>query len=75
MDFKDYLDEAKDDLYYRGTSESDFDTKAEFDEVLEDRARELAFDDSLNFEPEGKLVDFLQAIRRDDRVSNEDYDQ
>lgn len=75
MDFKDYLDEAKDDLYYRGTSESDFDTKAEFDEVLEDRARELAFDDSLNFEPEGKLVDFLQAIRRDDRVSNEDYEQ
>lgn len=75
MDFKDYLDEAKDDLYYRGTSESDFDTKAEFDEVLEDRARELAFDDSLNFEPEGELVDFLQAIRRDDRVSNEDYEQ
>ena len=75
MDFKDYLDEAKDDLYYSGTSESDFDTKAEFDEVLEDRARELAFDDSLNFEPEGELVDFLQAIRRDDRVSNEDYEQ
>jgi len=75
MDFKDYLDEAKDDLYYRGTSESDFDTKAEFDEVLEDRARELAFDDSFNFEPEGELVDFLQAIRRDDRVSNEDYEQ
>ena len=48
IDFEDYLDEAKDDLYYRGTSESDFDTKAEFDEVLEDRARELAFDDSLD---------------------------
>ena len=31
--------------------------------------------DSLNFEPEGELVDFLQAIRRDDRVSNEDYEQ
>ena len=75
MDFKDYLDEAKDDLYYRGTSESDFDTKAEFDEVLEDRARELAFDDSLDLLPEGELVDFLEALQRDSRVSNEDYKQ
>jgi len=75
MDFKDYLDEAKDDLYYRGTSESDFDTKAEFDEVLEDRARELAFDDSLDLLPEGELVDFLEALQRDNRVSNEDYKQ
>ena len=75
MDFKDYLDQAKDDLYYRGTSESDFDTKAEFDEVLEDRARELAFDDSLDLLPEGELVDFLEALQRDSRVSNEDYKQ
>ena len=70
MDFKDYLDEAK-----LKVDKNDYDTTEEYDEALREEAEDIARDDSYNFEPEGELVDFLEAIRRDDRVSNEDYDQ
>lgn len=70
MDPEDYLDEAK-----LKVDKNDYDTTEEYDEALREEAEDIARDDSYNFEPEGELVDFLQAIRRDDRVSNEDYEQ
>jgi len=70
MDPEDYLDEAK-----LKVNKNDYDTTEEYDEALREEAEDIARDDSYNFEPEGELVDFLQAIRRDDRVSNEDYEQ
>ena len=70
MDPEDYLDEAK-----LKVDKNDYDTTEEYDEALREEAEDIARDDSYNFEPEGELVDFLQAILRDDRVSNEDYEQ
>ena len=35
-----------------------------------DLAEELAFDDSYNFEPEGDLVEFIDAIKWDSRIDD-----
>ena len=36
-----------------------------------DLAQDLAFEDSFNFEPEGELVEFMDAIRRDPRIDDD----
>jgi hypothetical protein len=36
-----------------------------------DLAQDLAYEDSFNFEPEGELVEFMDAIRRDPRIDDD----
>ena len=82
LDVDDFIDEAK-----RTTKKSDYvynyiddqgknrtDTSV-YEEELQSKARDLAIEESRNQKPEGELVDFLEALQRDNRVSNEDYNQ
>jgi hypothetical protein len=46
-----------------------------YEEEIQSKARDLAIEESRNQKPEGELVDFLEALQRDNRVSNEDYEQ
>ena len=70
MDADDYIDEAKSEIY-----ESDYDSPKEYRSAVRDKAQELADEDSFNFEPEGQLIDFMDAIRRDPRLSMQEADE
>ena len=70
MDAEDYIDEAKLDVY-----EEDFDSPDAYNEALKERAEDLAVEDSYNFEPEGDAIDFMDALRRDSRLSSSDADE
>lgn len=67
LDPEDYMDEAADEFDI-----DDFDTKADYEEAVQERAQELAYEDAYNFEPEGELVDFMESIRRNPMVSMND---
>ena len=70
MDADDYIDDAKLDVY-----EEDFDSPDAYNEALKERAEDLAVEDSYNFEPEGDAIDFMDALRRDSRLSSSDADE
>ena len=46
-----------------------------YEEEIQSKARDLAIEESRNQNPEGELVNFLEALQGDNRVSNEDYTQ
>jgi hypothetical protein len=70
MDADDYIDDAKLDVY-----EEDFNSPEAYNEALKERAEDLAVEDSYNFEPEGDAIDFMDALRRDPRLSSSDADE
>ena len=69
-DPSEYLDEAEATTSF---SRADFDTDDEWREHLLEGAEDLARDDSYNFEPEGQLADFLNALANDPRADDSKY--
>jgi len=55
---EDFLDDAKSMV-----DEADFDTPEEYTSALMEQAEELAVENSYEFDPEGKLVDFVESLR------------
>lgn len=70
LDPEDYLDEAAEDIF-----ETDYDSFDDYQAALRERAEELAMDDSYNFEPEGPLVDFIDSIRRNEFVDQDQAEE
>jgi len=70
LDPEDYRDEAMSDIF-----ESDYDSVDDYEEALRERMDELAMDDSYNFEPEGPLVDFIESIRRNELVDQDQAEE
>lgn len=70
LDPEDYRDEAMNDIF-----EYDYDSVADYEEALRERMDDLAFEDSMNFEPEGPLVDFIESIRRNEFVDQDQAEE
>ena len=70
LDPEDYRDEAMNDIF-----ESDYDSVNDYEEALRERMNDLAIEDSYNFEPEGPLVDFIDSIRRNEFVDQDQAEE
>jgi len=70
LDPEDYRDEAMNDIF-----ESDYDSVNDYEEALRERMNDLAMEDSYNFEPEGPLVDFIDSIRRNEFVDQDQAEE
>ena len=67
FDVEDYMDEAKLNI-----ERADYDDVADYKEALTDAANDLGIEDSYNFEPEGKLIDFMESLRNSAEIHGGD---